>query len=774
MNQAAACIALGVLSLHFWQFVPEYIWFITALMISGVVSYYFRFNFLIWVVAGAFVAKIGASTYTDAVQSLPIQQENITIIGEVSSLLNQNIPVTSFDFKVLKVEQRSTSLFTPLRVRLEWPYANNMKQGEKWQLVVKLRRPYGRVNRAGFDAERYYLGKGLHGKGVVISGGRVNEPENSQLPTSLRQRFFDRAISLTNGMDHQPYLLALGFGYRKGLDNDDWLRLRDSGLAHLMAISGLHIGLALLCGWWLGNMLRGIAPEWDSLHWLPLWCGLLFAFGYAWLAGFSLPTLRALLMSAVAMSLIRLRVQWPGWQIWLFAFAACLCVNPLGSYSAGFWLSFSAVFILYFANVSGLRSDRLQGLPATQRCRQRLLLLAKIQLVLLIMMLPLQWQWFGGVSLLAPMVNFFAVPWVSTLTVPLILAAILVSGLPSVSGLLWRLADYSLFPVLRLAELANGAWWSISASWAPFLIGAAGCLLLLWFLPFRKFKALHLVIVLVVISLQGGPLSTKESSRLDSGWQLDMFDVGHGLAVLLRRNGAAVLYDTGNRWQQGSIATAVIEPVLLSYGISQLDGLILSHADNDHAGGMTDIVERLRPAWMRSSDRREGFAACIRGERWQWQQLDFRVLWPPKLVSRAANPHSCVIEINDRHLNPDNPTSVLLTGDIDAISELLLARLETELDPDILLVPHHGSKSSSTATWLSNMEPRYALVSVARYNPWQLPSPEVKARYVNKQATWLTTAENGQVSIKVKQGEVSVLRYRQEVEASWFRKLFSQ
>ncbi|MCW8327280.1 DNA internalization-related competence protein ComEC/Rec2 [Photobacterium sp. SDRW27] len=777
MNQAAAGIALGILSLHFWPFIPEYIWFVTALMIGCIVSYYFRLNFLIWVVCGMLVAKIAATSYANGVRTIPIERGNITIVGEVSSLLNTIIPTTQVDFNVSAIEQHKISMLTPVRIRLKWPYAVEMKQGERWQLDVKLRRPYGRVNRAGFDAERYFLGHGLHGKGAVISAQKIYPPSDSLLFQNLpawRQIAFDRTVELTESLDFQPYLLALSFGFRDGLSNTDWLQLRDSGLSHLMAISGLHIGLAVVFGWWIGRIIRGAAPETDRLMWLPLWLGLLFALGYAWLAGFSFPTQRALLMSAMVMGLIRFRVHWPGWQVLLVALTVCLVVTPLAFYAAGFWLSFSAVFILYLCNISGLRSDTSRGKSLMVTWRDKLRLLALMQLALLLLMLPLQWQWFGGISPLAPVINFFAVPWVSFLTVPLVLAAIVTLWLPPLSSGFWMLADLTLAPVIWLAELSTGAWWQLSLSWSPYLLGGIGWIILSWFLPLRRFKNLHLVIVLVIVSWRGIPLLTKESEKPRVQWQVDMLDVGHGLAVLIRRNDAAVLYDTGNRWEQGSIATAVIEPVLLGYGISQLDGMILSHADSDHAGGVEEVNERLLPEWRRSSDRRDGFKPCRRGELWQWQMLDFRVLWPPKLVSRAANPHSCVIEISDRGLNPANPTSVLLTGDIDAISELLLAQLEPTLAPDALLVPHHGSKTSSTATWLSAMVPDYALVSVARYNPWQLPSAEIKQRYLDKQAVWLSTAESGQVTLTIKAGDIEVQRYRQDVKASWFRALASE
>ncbi|OLQ73390.1 DNA internalization-related competence protein ComEC/Rec2 [Photobacterium proteolyticum] len=777
MNQAVAGIALGILSLHFWPLIPDYIWFITALMIGGVVLYLSRLRLLIWVVIGAFVAKIGATFYADAVRLIPNERENITIVGEVSSLINQNIPASRFDFTLSSIGQHELPVYNPLRVRLEWPRTVEMKQGERWELEVRLRRPYGRVNHAGFDAERYFLGNQLHGKGTVLSGRKLPSPIRSGPVLSeitSRQRLLDRVVALTENLTNRSYLLALGFGFRDGLSDKDWLLLRDSGLSHLMAISGLHIGLAVVCGWWLGSQIRGIGPEWDCLLWLPLWLGLLFALGYAWLAGFSLPTQRALLMSTMVMVLIRCRVHWPGWQILLLALMVCLILNPLGSYSAGLWLSFSAVFVLYIASVSGVRADTGGEATWLRNWSNKLKLLVMVQLVLMGMMLPVQWLWFGGVSVAAVVVNLFAVPWVSFLTVPLVLAAIASLWLPSLSAWLWWLADLSLFPVLRLAELASGSWWRISVYWLPYLFGVLVLAILLWFLPVRTFKALYAGAALVIVNWHGALGLLDHDVESKPGWQVEMLDVGHGLAVLIRRGEFTVLYDTGNRWEQGSVVTAVIEPVMLATGRNRLDGLILSHADSDHAGGLVDVITRLKPGWKRSSDRRAGFMPCLRGEQWQWLQLDFRVLWPPRLVERAANPHSCVIEISDRTLSPDNPTSVLLTGDIDAISELLLANLEPGLNPEVLLVPHHGSNSSSTATWLAKMTPAYALVSVARYSPWPLPSAAVRQRYVDKGAVWLSTARSGQVSVSIYNGDIDILRYRQEVKNSWYRALFNE
>jgi competence protein ComEC len=811
MNQAVIGIAIGLLLLHWWHAIPDYLWFVTAIMLGAVVSYFSRIHLLIWVALGAGMAALSASFYTNSVNEIPIERGNITIVAKVSSLLNSEIPTSTIDFKLLMLNSYPIDSYYPLNVRLNWLQPPEMYQGQIWQLTVKLRRPYGRLNSAGFDAEKYFVAHGIHGRGTVLSGAilasddleqRARIPHNNSSAITLRQRIFTQSMAELVDKTHMAYLVALGFGVRDALEPHDWQRLRDSGLAHLMAISGLHIGLAMLLGWWLGSKICALVPEFRRYMWLPLWSGFTCALGYAWLAGFSLPTIRAVLMCTIVMLLIRLRIRWSGWEVFVVALAICLMLNPLASYAAGFWMSFTAVFILYIANLSGIRQQHI--IPNENRIHyqkyllwEKVKVLAQLQCVLLLFMLPLQWYWFGGISLFAPFINFVSVPWVSTLTVPLVLAAISTVWFPWLSDIFWQLADWTLYPVIWLAEQSVGTWLSLSSAWLPCLIGGIGWAALWWFIPWRNFKWVHIAIFIVFISWEG-PLFFKQAmskftafykqrSIDDAGlnhykppinevaptlWSINMLDVGHGLAVLIERNGKAVLYDTGNRWQQGSIAAAVIEPVLKKKGINQLDGLIVSHADNDHAGGIEIISQQFEPIWKRSSDRRDGFLPCVQGAHWQWEGLNFEVLWPPKVVKRATNPHSCVVQISDQVINPAKPTKVLLTGDIDAISELLLARNNPGLAPDILFVPHHGSKTSSTNTWLAGMSPELALVSSAKYNPWNLPSTQIKQRYIDKGTTWLNTAETGQVSITVEAGSRRIQRYRQDIDDTWYRRLF--
>ncbi|MGF1723246.1 DNA internalization-related competence protein ComEC/Rec2 [Photobacterium nomapromontoriensis] len=777
MFKGAAGIAFGLLSLHFWSFLPEHNALVTALILGGVVCAYFRWQLLIWVAFGALMANIAATAYLKNVQIVSVLQENITITGEVSSLLNHNSAEPLFEFIVSKHDRFPSPVPEQIRLQLRWQVGTSvpmMRQGERWQLDVKLRPPYGRVNSAGFDRERHFVGKNIHGAGIVLRGQRLRGSDGTL--TGLRQAYFDQALEQTATLIHQPYLMALGFGYRGLLDDSDWSVLRDSGLAHLMAISGLHIGLAVMAGWGVGGFIRVLFGDRSRWQWLPLWAAFSLGLGYAWLAGFSLPTLRALLMSVLMLLLLRLRIKWASWQILLVVFAISLMMNPLVSYRAGFWLSFAAVLIILLASIGGVRTSQSgkDDVSWYARFRHKLSILAYMQLALLFLMLPVQWLWFGGFTPLAPVINFIAVPWVSGLTVPLVLAAVVFSGWHPVAMGLWQLADWTLLPVVWIANVATGSWLTLAVSWQFYLIAFAIITCLIWLLPFRPFKGFWAVVLLVVISWDGsrgmGSIMRPDNNEQDfTSWQVDMLDVGHGLAVVISRNGKAVLYDTGDAWPTGSIASSVIEPVLHQRGIHQLDGLILSHADNDHAGGAAYLISRFQPQWKRSSDVRSDFDVCIRDEKWQWQGLDFRVLWPPKQVKRAANPHSCVIQIQPSSNQNSAMPSLLLTGDIDAISELLLARLEPSLSPDIVLVPHHGSATSSTVTWLESINPKYGLVSVARYSPWKLPSPSVRQRYRDHNINWLSTASDGQVSLQIDARSISVTRYRQDVQAAWFR-----
>ncbi|WP_258191787.1 ComEC/Rec2 family competence protein [Photobacterium leiognathi] len=215
------------------------------------------------------------------------------------------------------------------------------------------------------------------------------------------------------------------------------------------------------------------------------------------------------------------------------------------------------------------------------------------------------------------------------------------------------------------------------------------------------------------------------------------------------------------------VAESTILPVLENIGIKQLDYLVISHDDSDHAGGKALISEKLSPQYRYSSNYNDaGYLPCIKGQTWNWQGLRFTVQWPMQQVSRARNPHSCVVRVQAE--NQQGP-SLLLTGDIDAIAELMLVKHAPRLTTDIVLVPHHGSKTSSTNTFLDHVKPSLALVSTGIFNSWNLPSKVVKERYQQRNIQWLSTGRVGQITINVDDESYQVRTQRSMTATQWYR-----
>jgi competence protein ComEC len=249
------------------------------------------------------------------------------------------------------------------------------------------------------------------------------------------------------------------------------------------------------------------------------------------------------------------------------------------------------------------------------------------------------------------------------------------------------------------------------------------------------------------------------------GWQLDVLDVGQGLAMLISKGSGHMLYDTGYRWETGSIAESVIAPVLVKRGVRQLDGLILSHTDTDHAGGRQFIEQRFKPDKKWASEKVAGYRPCIKGEHWYWQGLTFEVLWPPEQVSRAYNAHSCVLRVTD------GSVAVLLTGDIDAVSEYLLVREGDKMDADILLIPHHGSDLSSSGVFLDRVTPELAIASLGKDNHWGMPSTDILSRYASRGIQWIDTGEHGQISVRIVDKNWQISSFRATDSQPWYRQL---
>ncbi|KHE03073.1 competence protein ComEC [Pantoea stewartii] len=617
--------------------------------------------------------------------------------------------------------------------------------GQRWQMRLRLRAVHARLNEGEFDAQRFAMANHTPVQGRIIKQHPV-QSECSwrwQHIRGHRQHYEHLPASAT--------LEALAFGIRDNLSEATRQLLRDTGTAHLMAISGMHIGLAAGTGWLLARGSQFLLPARCISYLYPLIVSWLCAALYTWLSGAQAPAQRALL-ALTLWAITRIAgVQLSPWQIWTLCVGLLLALDPLTVLSDSFWLSVLAV---------GMLLTWYRWFPLAERFRDRrrwfLLQLLHLQLGMMILMVPLQAALFNGISLTALLANLFAIPVVSFITVPLIFITLLLP-FPALSVWGWQAADLSLRFLFSGLALLPAGWWPLQG--APFLIIAIWGGLLLWrsgvlfSMPF----SCSAVALAILFSRHAKP---------EALWRIDMLDVGHGLSVVISQGGEAVLYDTGPRWKYSDAGSRVILPWLERKGL-RLREVILSHRHLDHTGGLSAILQHVPTVWVRSGLTESGHLPCVRGTTWRWKRLHFRVLWPATSPNQGENNDSCVVSVDDGSVR------LLLTGDLETEAERQLVRLEKQqLKADILQVPHHGSRTSSSRLLLRSIAGHTAIASVARYNAWRMPAKSVLRNYREHAYDWRDTGQSGQISIKIEANTVQVFSFREQLVPRWYHQWF--
>jgi competence protein ComEC len=613
----------------------------------------------------------------------------------------------------------------PRRLRLSWYDGPSLLAGERWRLAVKLKRPRGLVNPQGFDYEAWLLAQRIGATGTIKQGERMGEASG---PAAWRDQLRQRLLSV-EAHGRAGGLAALVLGDDSGLSRADWRTLQDTGTVHLLVISGQHVALlaAVLYGLIAGLARLGLWPR--LLPWLPWACGLAFAgaLGYGLLAGFEVPVRRACVMVALVL-LWRLRFRHLGlWWPLALAFILVLLVEPLASLQAGFWLSFGAVAVLVW--VFGGRLGAWSWWRVWWRA----------QWTLALGMLPLFFALGLPLSLSGPLANLIAVPWVSLLVVPLALLGTLLLPVPWLGeGLLWLAGGLLeiLFQLLAWIASLLPAWLPTALPLWCWLIGSLGVLLCLApaGVPLR---ALGLAMLLAFVA----PPRERIPPGQAEVWQLD---VGQGLAVLVRTREHVLLYDAGPRFGDFDLGERVVLPSLRQLGVSRLDLMLLSHADSDHAGGAEALARGLSIDRVLSGEAAvlpAHLAAqpCIDGASWSWDGVRFTTWrWAG---AGEGNPASCLLKVEAAG------ERLLLSGDIDEATETALLAVGRDLRAEWLQVPHHGSRSSSSATFLDAVAPRAALLSRGWHNPFGHPHPRVLARYRERDITHYDSAERGAVRL---------------------------
>ncbi|EGT5712431.1 ComEC family protein [Cronobacter dublinensis subsp. dublinensis] len=619
--------------------------------------------------------------------------------------------------------------------------------GQRWLMTLRLRPVHGQLNEGGFDSQRYAFSQHQPLTGRVVTAQRLSDK------CSFRARYIASVSEQLAPFSWRPVILALGFGERIALTDDLKTLLRETGTAHLMAISGLHIGFVGTLGWALARLLQRLLPARRIGYRFPVVTMLATAALYTWLSGSQPPAVRTLVAMSVWCTLRLSGRQWTPWQVWACCVGGILFYDPVAILSESLWLSAFAVGALIFW---------YQWVPPRSegKCRP-LKSLLHLQCGMTLLLLPLQLLLFHGVSLTSLLANLVAVPVVTFIAVPLALAGMLLNlaHLTWAEQGIWLLADRTLAALFWLLRQLPPGWlgldqryqWLTLAPWAAVIV---------WRTRWWRASPATCAIALGLLSW---PFWQKPANDT---WRLHMLDIGHGLAVVIERHGKATLYDSGNAWAGGDSALQTIIPWLRWHHLEP-EGIVISHEHLDHRGGLESLTRAWPKMWIRSPLGWARHLPCVKGVHWRWQGLDFTVHWPPAGFHEQGNNRSCVVKVDD------GEHSVLLTGDIEAPAELAMLKKQwRELQVDIIQVPHHGSRTSSTPTLLSVVNGKAALASVSRYNAWRLPSTTVVRRYKKHRYQWSDTAHAGQISVSFSPGQWQIEGGREQILPRWYHQWF--
>jgi len=767
--------------------------------------------------------------------------QNIIIKGYVSSIPVTINQVQRFEFNIdshyLHTETVDASLSAvsyqkfPKKIRLSWYYGPVVKAGERWQFQVRLKPPHGFMNPGGFDYEAWLFQHGIDATGYVRKSTQNERlsPASSSILQIREQlgRVIDEAASKSHAHSaSQAFALlkALAIGDKSSITSQQWRVLSHTGTSHLMAISGLHIGLASLFAYFLVRRLVPvfIIKRLPAQH-LALFAGLLLAFLYALIAGFSIATQRAMIMLAVLTFMLLIRRNHRPADALGFALFLVLLIDPLAVMSAGFWFSFSAVAVIFISlmstrsemdatDIEGQRNNADPGITGfnitalyghISHIGQSFLRLLKqwlsLQLMISLFLMPLSLFMFQQVSLVSPLANLLLIPYVSFLVVPVVLLAIIFSFIFSPAAeMLFTLAAALLdfiWPLLSyLSDLPYALWVRGDVDILS-LLAATVIMLLLYYArdvcsyfmskvsclsgvskatENRMFGCFRLLLSLLLLSLIFQPLLFGNHQGFNQAeYQLSVLDVGQGSAAVLLTKNHALVFDAGAKFSDRlNAGSGVVIPYLRTQNIRQLDHLIISHGDADHIGGAQAIIDEYPQVRVIGQDVEKLVAehkqVCIAGMKWQWDGVDFEFLSPnPRQLtisaSNARNNHSCVLKVSSIY------GSILFTGDIEKKTEKqLLRNHRQQLAADVLLVPHHGSLSSSSQDFLDQVNPEISVISVGYKNRYRLPNKRVLARYEKLDRQLLQTSNSGAITITVlTETKFKIEEYRHQVGKYW-------
>jgi len=723
------------------------------------------------VIAAALLAGCGYAAWRAQVrmaEELPREWEgvDVEILGVVSDLPANSPQGARFAFTVERVRtpravvpaELSLAWFAPLRPATTGDEVPVVHAGERWYLTVRLKRPHGTVNPGAFDLEAWLLQQGFRATGYVHPEG-LNARRDlfaarpGDYVQRARERIRDRIGAALAGAPYAGVIVALAIGDQRAIPEAQWTVFNRTGVSHLISISGLHVTVFAT---FAGGIAYALARRSVRLTMhiparkVGAVIGVVAAGCYVVLAGAGVPAVRTFAMLVVVACGLWLGRPGTAGVVWLWALAAVLLWDPWATLTPGFWLSFSAVGLLLYASAGRLR----HAAPADWRARLRDAVRegAHAQWVVTVGLAPLTLALFQQASLIAPIANAVAIPAVTLGIVPLALLGIVVPANTPFDGAHALLALLMQF-LESLAALPDATWqqhaplpWTVAA-------GIAGTL---WLLAPRGLpgRAGALVWLLPLFIVRPAPPP-------HGGFRLTVLDVGQGLSAVIETNRRTLVYDAGPRFSETADAGGrIVAPFLRAAGLRRADGLVISHQDLDHSGGTLSLMQATPVGWLASSlpadhaivvraqaraESADTVMACIAGQRWHWDGVDFTMLHPTRAEyddSQAkTNDRSCVVRVDSKY------GSALLTGDVEARSEARLLRTAAALRADVLVVPHHGSRTSSTPPFIQAVAPSIAVFSCGYQNRFGHPRPDIVSRYAAASVRMIRTDVAGAVTL---------------------------
>lgn len=687
-------------------------------------------------------------------EALPGEWEgrDVVVTGVVASLPQDFERGLRF---VFEVEESAAPL--PPKISLAWYKGFRDEEmhmlpplhaGERWRLTVRLKRPHGNVNPHGFDYERWLLEQGIRATGYVRPA-----PDNQRLDAfvpgfmygverlreGVRERF---RRALPEGA-YAGVLVALAVGDQRSIPPELWRVFARTGISHLVAISGMHVTMiAALFAGAVGGLWRrspALALRWPAQQ-AGVVAGFVVAFLYCLLAGWGVPAQRTLYMlGCVAFALVLRRETAPG-RVLALALAVVLVLDPWAVMAAGFWLSFGAVALLFLVSSGRLVPEgRLRGA-------------LRAQWAVTLGLVPALLVLFQQFSLVSPLANAIAIPLVSFVVTPLAIGFAILP-LQMLADLAHAAFTLTMLPIDWLAELPWASWQQAAPPPWLAVLASLGCV---WALLPRGTPARWVGLAMLLPLLLWAPARPTPGEA-----RVTVLDVGQGLAVHVQTAGHDLLYDTGPAFSaDANSGERILLPYLRAEGVRRLDSLVVTHQDNDHSGGAEAVLTGIPVAEVRSSLSQNHPARliagarhqpCVAGQTWDWDGVRFTMLHPGRAADDSpgskTNDVACVLRVEAGGL------SALLTSDIEAVSEAeLLQGQAGQLASDVLVVPHHGSRSSSTAAFIAATRPRWVIFPVGYLNRFRHPNAQVWARWAATGAGMWRTDASGAVSVHLAPG----------------------